>query len=364
MPGSTAAALKTAPSPVVIPQPSSESWSSGRSVSTGKSQLRGTRIFSAYVPPPPEDVTSSPFGPVGDVRLGHDEIGALVGPAARAPVADAALGRARHDRRGRRPGRRVTSAPTSSTTPTPAWPRIVGSLLPSSPRWFMQSVTQKALAVVRTIGAVRGRRQELDVLDDERLAELLEDRGLHRRPPGTRSIRARLCAARRDITRLHADGDLGGTGSPVRLAQVTTRSDYYMRFQTYDEPDGAAADGLLLLGGALSGGDDSRRHGLGPGGGRQARADSPPRAASRHGAARDPAGHGLPPGADAPALGPRRQPRALSRMRSSSSRSGSSSSGAARWASASSSPCTPRPTTSTTCSQADRDGTRAAAAGR
>jgi hypothetical protein len=46
-PGSTAAALKTAPRPVVMPQPISESSSSESVESTGKIQLRGTRIFSA-----------------------------------------------------------------------------------------------------------------------------------------------------------------------------------------------------------------------------------------------------------------------------------------------------------------------------
>ena len=90
-------------------------------------------------------------------------------------------------------------------------------------------------------------------------------------------------------------------------SRITTRSDYYMRFQTYDEPDGPLPMDYFFW--AVRSPEETILVDTGwdPARGRQARADGPPRAASRHGAARNPAGHGLPPGADAPALGPRRQ---------------------------------------------------------
>src|SRR5262245_47558487 len=199
-----------------------------------------------------------------------------------------------------------TSGPSSSTTPTPEWPRIVGSRLPSSPRWLMQSVTQNALAVVRTTApfAAGGRSSTSSTTsglpNSSRIAAFTGE------PPVTRSMGARLCAASRDTTRLHADGDLGGSRSPVRLP-----SDHARRLLP-PLPDlrgagRAAADGLLLLGVAQPGRDDSRGHRLGPGPSCEAWAHGPPRAASRDGAARDPAGHDLPHRADAPALGPHRQ---------------------------------------------------------
>ena len=46
-PGLTSATLKTAPTPEVIPHPSSESTSSGRSVCSGKAWLAVTFIISA-----------------------------------------------------------------------------------------------------------------------------------------------------------------------------------------------------------------------------------------------------------------------------------------------------------------------------
>ena len=46
-PGLTSATLKTAPTPEVIPHPSSESTSSGRSLCSGKAWLAVTFIISA-----------------------------------------------------------------------------------------------------------------------------------------------------------------------------------------------------------------------------------------------------------------------------------------------------------------------------
>src|ERR1700686_170727 len=44
----------------------------------------------------------------------------------------------------------ATPWPTSITSPIEAWPRIVGGILPSSPRQFTQSVEQNGEAPVRT----------------------------------------------------------------------------------------------------------------------------------------------------------------------------------------------------------------------
>ena len=193
-PGSILAALSAAPRPVVIPQPSRESWSSGQLGLDGEEPaLRHAHLLRVRATAA-RARDRLPVRPVGHVRLGHDERRALIGPAALAPVADAALGRPGHDDAIARAGARHVGADLLHD----AEPRVAED---------RRQLLAQLAALVHAVrdaegargrandGAVRRRREQLDLLDDERLVELLQDGGLHSPPRSSGAVRyAHGCA--------------------------------------------------------------------------------------------------------------------------------------------------------------------------
>ncbi len=149
-PGCTPAVLKTAPNPVVTPQPSRASCSSARSVVTATIEASSTTIASANVPQPHTAVAVRPSG------RAKRRAASTAGPSSQ--WLDRPFRHHQHDPHAgdtdastRSPTlARRTSAPTASTIPHPSWPGTIGSGRLDRPRITVRSVWQIPLAASRT----------------------------------------------------------------------------------------------------------------------------------------------------------------------------------------------------------------------
>jgi hypothetical protein len=139
-PGCTPAVLRAAPSPVVTPQPSRASCSSGRSVVTGTIDASSTTMASAKVPHPHTAVAVRPSGRAKRVAA------RTAGPSSQwldrpfthhqqLPQAGDTEASTRSPTAARR-----TSAPTASTIPHPSWPGTIGRGRLDSPWITVRSV--------------------------------------------------------------------------------------------------------------------------------------------------------------------------------------------------------------------------------
>ena len=178
-PGCTPAVFSAAPRPVVTPQPSSASWSSARSVCTGTIDASSTTIASANVPQPHTAVAVRPSG------NSNRSAASTAGPSSQ--WLDRPLRHHQHDPQAgetdastRSPtAARRTSGPTASTNPQPSWPGTIGSGRLDSPRITVRSVWQIPLAESRTSTSQRADRRRGQILDDERIADVVGDGDLH-----------------------------------------------------------------------------------------------------------------------------------------------------------------------------------------
>jgi hypothetical protein len=139
-PSSTRAVFRTAPTPVITPQPTRQALSSGASGRIFTHAVSGTTVCSAK--DPTQCGIASPF------TRKRGEPPPIIVPSAVWQCA----GRPRpqstqwphgyiQQRTTWSPGATdVTPGPTSSTTPAPSWPMIRGGGIGRIPRWMLRSL--------------------------------------------------------------------------------------------------------------------------------------------------------------------------------------------------------------------------------